>query len=149
MGPRELDNRFSRARQALAECRRRNTQDSRRLDSVEFQNLTQDVGQTMGPIEARQKSVHAADLDFFEKQRLIWRPLAILSNLGQTVVQFAREPVKGIGLPPCRNASTSAWPASIWAAPAVQRRTTTSNIETANNYDERFMQNLARQVSSV
>ena len=42
--------------------------------------------------------MHAAHLDFFEQQRLIWWPLAFLSKFGETVVQVAREPVKGIGL---------------------------------------------------
>ena len=91
MDARELDNRFSSARQALAEGRRRNAQNSRRLDAIEFKNLTQDVGEPVWPIQARQKSVHAADFDFFEQQGLIWGPLAFIAKFGETVVQFVRE----------------------------------------------------------
>jgi hypothetical protein len=71
----------------------------RGLGSLELKNLTEDIRETMWPIETGEQRVHAPDLHFLEQECLICRPLVTpRRQVRQSVGKVGGELVKGEAL---------------------------------------------------
>ena len=71
LGSRECDDVGTRPRQPLAVGSLVDLQDVRRFGAIHLEDLSQDVGQAMRPVEAGQHPERAADLHLLEEQGVV------------------------------------------------------------------------------